>query len=295
MAQEDVTHLLPGEGNEEAQQQPQPEPTPEPEPVETVTWKVRGEERQIPVDRLDSLAEAMGTTRETALMYLQTGKDAGGVYRELRERERELAQREAEIAQRAAQFQQPSQPQRPAYGQPTHQQVQQNGLPDDPLDLLRWQAEQIRILQERMEQGFRATEEQQKLFAETVEAERRRVDSEQIDSAFKRLVEQKKQAGLPVPDWDVLEQELLDSGLAQNKRLPWDKAFERAYRNVYFDDVQRTAERKATDRLRDPKATITVTGGSGGAAKPAAAPNAADQLGGLTWGQGLDFIPESRR
>ena len=293
---EDVTHLLPGEGPvEEAQQQPQPEVAPEPEPVETVTWKVRGEERQIPVDRLDALAESMGTSRETALMYLQTGKDAGSHYQELKQRERELMRREYEIEQRLQQQPPPQPPQPQRYGQPTHQQFQQGGLPEDPLDLLRWQAEKMAQLEARLEQGFRATEEQQKLFAETVEAERRRVDSEAIDTAFKRLVESKKQAGLPVPDWDTIEQEMLESGLAQNKRLPWDKAFERAYKNVYFEDASRMAERRATDRLRDPKATITVSGGSGGSAKPAAPPNAADMLGSTTWGQIIEGIPESRR
>jgi hypothetical protein len=292
---DDVTHLLPGEGPVE--EAPQPEVVAQPEPVETVTWKVRGEERQIPVDRLDSLAESMGTSRETALMYLQTGKDAGSHYQELKLRERELAQREAELDQRANQYQ-PT-PQRQPYGQPTHQQYQpqqqSNGLPDDPLDLLRWQAQQIQALQERMEHGFRATEEQQKMFAETVQQERNRIESTQIESAFKHLVDTKKQAGMPVPDYETIEREMLESGMAQNRSLPWDKAFERAYRNVYFDDASRMAERKATDRLRDPKATITVAGGSGGAAKPAAPPTAEQSLGSMTWGQAIEGIPESRR
>ena len=260
-------------------------------PVETVTFKVRGEERQIPADRLDSLAESIGVSRDAALMWLQTGKDAGSHYNELRQRERELATREAEYQHRASQP--PPQPQAPQYGQP-YQTQQQNGFPDDPIDLLRWQAQQIQMLQERMEHGFRATEEQQKMFAETVQQERNRIESTQIESAFKHLVDTKKQAGMPVPDYETIEREMLESGMAQNRSLPWDKAFERAYRNVYFDDASRMAERKATDRLRDPKATITVAGGSGGAAKPPAPPNAADQLGGMTWGQGLDFIPDKR-
>jgi hypothetical protein len=290
---EDVTHLLPGEGPVE--EAPQPEIAPEPEPVETVTWKVRGEERQIPADRLDALAESMGTTRETALMYLQTGKDAGNHYVELKQRERELAMREAELNQRATQYQQPQQPQR--YGQPTHQQVQQpqGGMPDDPIDLLRWQAQQIQALQERMDQGFRATEEQRRMFEQTMEQERNRIESTQIESAFNHLIESKKQAGLPIPDRETIEREMIESGLVYNKALPWEKAFERAYKNVYFDDYGRQAERKAMDRLRDPKATITVTGGSGGAAKPAAPPSAEQTLGSMTWGQAIEGIPEARR
>lgn len=294
MIPEDVTHFLPGEGGEEVQQQ---EPAPVETPVETVTFKVRGEERQIPASILDSLAESLGTSRDAAQMWLQTGKDAGSHYNELRQRERELAQREYELQQRASQP--PPQPQYPQYGQPTHQQFQQhpqqNGLPEDPIDLLRWQAQRLQALEERINTGFRATEEQQKHFAIAYQEEQNRVQGEQIQSAFKHLVESKKSAGLPVPDYETIEREMLESGLAQNRNLTWDQAFDRAYKNVYFDDYGRMAERRAMEKLRDPKAQVTVPGPNSSAPPAPPKQTAETLLGGMTMGQGLDFIPESRR
>lgn len=293
MIPEDVTHLLPGEGNEEVPQETAPVET----PVETVTFKVRGEERQIPVDRLDSLGESLGVSRDAALMWLQTGKDAGSHYNELRQRERELAQREYELEHRASQP--PPQPQYPQYGQPTHQQFQQqpqqNGLPEDPLDLLRFMAARQQQLEERINNGFRATEEQQKVFAQAYKEEQNRVQGEQIQSAFKHLVESKKSAGLPVPDYEVIEREMLESGLAHNRNLSWDQAFDRAYKNVYFDDYGRMAERRAMEKLRDPKAQVTVPGPNSSAPPAPPKATAESMLGGMSWGDGLQFIPESKR
>ena len=288
MTPDDVTHLLPGEGNEEVPQ----EPAPVEMPVETVTFKVRGEERQIPADRLDSLAESIGVSRDAALMWLQTGKDAGSHYNELRQRERELATREAEYQHRASQP--PPQPQAPQYGQP-YQTQQQNGFPDDPIDLLRWQAQQIQQLTERMNQGFKATEEQQKMFNQAFQEQRQKDQTEQITSSFKHLVDSKKQAGLPAPDYETIEREMIESGLAQNKNLTWEQAFERAYKNVYFDDYGRMAERRAMEKLRDPRAQVTVPGPN--ASAPAAPPKqtAENILGNMTWGEGIQGIPETRR
>jgi len=280
MIPEDISHLAEPGGEVVEEQQPQPEPEQIETPVETVTFKVRGEERQIPVDRLDALSETMGVSRDATLMWLQTGKDAGDVYRDLRQREREQ-----ERQQRSGYQQPQSQPQ---YGQ------QQNGLPDDPVELLRLMAQRQQQLEEMVQRSYQTFEEQQRAYQQEKQQELLQREQEAISSAFKRLVETKKAAGLPVPDFDTIEREVIDSGMARKGGPAWEQAFERAYRNLYFEDYGRAAERRAIEKLRDPNAKITIAGGGSTAPKPQPANTAADKLAGLTWTEGIQFLPEAR-
>ena len=295
MIPEDISHLADPGGEQQQETQPQPDATQTTSEPETVTFKVRGEERQIPADRLDSLAEAMGVSRDATLMWLQTGKDAGSHYQELRAQARELAQKEAELNNLYQRIEQERQ-QRQGFSTPAPiSPMQPNGLPDDPVELLRWQANFMRQFHEDINKRFAGFDEWRQSFQQERLQEQQRRESAAIESSFQRLLDEKKKSNLPAPEWEIIERELMETGMAANRNITWEKAMERAYRNVYFDDYGRIAERRAMEKLRDPKATVTIAGGGSAAPRPPQTPTAEQQLSGLTVGEASQFLPDARR
>ena len=79
--------------------------------------------------------------------------------------------------------------------------------------------------------------------------------------------------------------------MAQNRRLSWEKAFEKAYRNLAWDSAQSVAGQAAVERLRDPKAQIVTPGSRSTAPAP---PASTDPLAGIRMSDLRDILPEHR-
>lgn len=292
MPTEDITPTVFPEG-EQPQQTEQQEAQPQPEAPEYIPFKVRGQERQISASNLDALANELGANRDTALMWLQSGKDYGQHVSEYRQRERELAQREAQVNAYLQQIEQERQA-RTVPRQPTGPQPAGVPTTDDPMEILRWQAQQLLAIQQRVEDQQKAFNEEREYFKQAMARhEEQRIEGEIVDTwqAFEKDLKAKN---LPVIPYEEIEREALMSGLAHNTRLPLKEVFQRAYRNLAWDDVQSNVEKTTMQKLRDPRATVTVPGGS---AAPTPKPKGSEieqALGSMKMGEVIEFIPERR-
>ena len=293
MPTEDITPTVFPEGEQQPQQEGQQPEVAQPEAPEYVPFKVRGQERQISASNLDALASELGANRETALMWLQSGKDYGQHVSEYRQRERELAQREAEVnayLQRIERERQAQTPARTTSSQPT-------GVPqtDDPMEYLRWQSQQLLAIQQRVDEQQKSFNEEREYFKQAMaQHERQRIEGEIVETwgAFEKELKAKN---LPVIPYEDIEREAMLTGLAYNTKLPLKEVFQRAYRNLAWDDVQSSVEKTTMQKLRDPRATVTVPGGS--SAPSPQKPQGSDierALGSMKMGEVIDFIPERR-
>ena len=295
---EDVSHFLPGqEPSQEAPQAEQPPsqeqpPSEAPAPQEeTVSWIIGGRERQIPVSLAQQFAKA--ALDEDDPETVRNAIALGSRYNSDMSRQgRENAQLRARLAQLEA-AQNGTMPMAPSQRQPQPQQPQyQNQQAPDPVnDPVNYLAHRFETRQEALERKFDAYIQAQQMAQQSQEQQR---EAQVLQQSYNNWAEKKKAQGFKnVPSLEEMDQLAADLELG-NTSLPYDKAFEVAWNVYYGDQVAQTAQRAAVDNLRKPNAKIVVPGASS-APKPAAQPSPADQLGGMTWGQGLDFIPESRR
>ena len=282
---------VPGITSPEAPQEPTVAQEPAPLPPETIPFKVRGEERQVSAASLDALASELGTSRDAALMWLQSGKDYGQHIQELRQRERELTQIEAELSARYQEMEK----QRSArmQGAPT-QPMQQNGLPggDDPMEYLRFLAQRVGKLDE-IEQKI---VEREQFWQQNFEKRQQAEEAEKIESAYTRLKDwvSREYPKISVPAWQELESELVQSGLAQNRRVSWDEAMQRAFKNLAWDRMQQVSQQSALERVRHPQAQIVVPGNQASSQPAPKTGSSLDQLGDMKFGEITDFIPRAR-
>lgn len=281
---EDVSHLLGGQEQQppqepQAEQPPSQEQPPSEAPAqEEELLNIAG--RQVPASIARQFAEALGEdpenfTNRAALMY-RYQSDMSRQGRENALLRQQLAQMQAQQVRPMAQPQGPPQ-QRPQIDPAT-----------DPVEYL---AHRFETRQEALERKFDAYMQAQQ---EAVRMQETQREAQVLEQSYNSWAERKKAQGYKnVPSLEEMDQLAADLELGATS-LPYDKAFEVAWNVFYGDQVAQQSQRAAVDKLRDPKAKIVVPG-SASAPKPAAQSSAADQLGGLTWGQVIDQIPESRR
>jgi hypothetical protein len=291
---EDVTHLLGGDQpppqEPQAEQPPSQEqpPSEAPAPEETVSWIIGGRERQIPVSLAQQFAKAAMDEEDPD--SVRNALALGSRYNSDMSRQgRENAQLRAKLAQLEAA--QGVQPMAPTQRQPQQPQYQNPQQPPDPTnDPVNYLAYRFDTRQEALERKFDAYIQAQQ--TATLHQEQQR-EAQVLEQSYNNWAEKKKAQGFKnVPSLEEMDQLAADLELGATS-LPYDKAFEVAWNVYYGDQVAQTAQKAAVDNLRKPNAKIVVPGG--GASRPAQpAANPADQLGGMTWGQGIEFIPEKR-
>lgn len=272
---------------------PQPETTPEPV-VETIPFKVRGEERQLRSDAVRALAEDLGYDDPQAVVnQLQMAKDAADVYRQARELYKRSRTPEAPEPQ--------YQPQQPQYQPPQSQQPRYAPQPaeEDPVALVRDIHGQVQQLAEMQRQMYEATQAQLQAQAYQRQREEAKLIRE-AQSTYQQFASELKQRGTPdhrVPDMEYLLEEAESMGMF-NTDLPINEIYRRTYRMLYADDLAQQAASEATQKLRNPKATVVVPGARSAAPAPAPPGNTIAgmeaQLGGLTMADIIDSLPKAR-
>lgn len=251
---------------------------------EFLTFKHGDNERPIPAQALKAISEAMGWKNErAALNALQIAADAKDYYDE--------AKQLYQVARR--------QPQQ--YGEPTHQQYrpnpQQNGYQQQP----QGEAEPDPI------QMLREIRQEQARFNEYVSLQQQREQAQlqsqaqalirQTDDEYRKFASDLAARGVPkdrIPNKDTLLSEAEMMGMFESNLSVGDM-YRRVYRMQYADDLVDFGIQSQMQRLRDPKAQVTVPAArqSPQAPPPAQTPEAI--LGNMTWGEGLQSIPETRR
>jgi hypothetical protein len=286
----------------EAEGQPQEaiEAPPEQQPQEEfVNARYRGEEVPLPSAAVDVLAQALKTTREGAVNWVQRNMDANRAWNEaerFRQQSDAYYQELESLRQRGGQQPQQPPPYQPPYAPPPqYPQQPVQGAEDDPISLLKLTARQIQQLtqnQDQMRQDWQRERDRMK-----AEYEERQTTEEQarvMAYGEEFVTEKNKTRKNPIPLRDLLE-EVQISGLHRSG-LPWERIFDKAYRVLTYEEAGETAQQNLMQRLRAPDARVIIPGAP--ASQPAPKDNRSEAekaIGDMKWGQAVEFIPEARR
>lgn len=275
MAPEDVTHFLNNEGGTEQQtaETTNTEPAATPEaPEMPQTYRI-GEREYAPGE----LETKLRIAEDYEKNFAQLRKEQ----REAWQAQQRAQQIEAEWQQHLAQQEQARHAQHP----------QQAPADDDPIAMLRALNNEVRSIREQQEQ-------ERQYFKQQLEQQWLAEQADKVDQAYQGLNSwvdaEVERTGRKLPKFsiDELEQEIVESGMAQNKRLSWQSAMRKAYQNLAWDAAMQAAEQAPIERLQNRKATVTVPGGRGSAA-PAPAP-ADNGIGSMSVADMREFFPERR-
>lgn len=282
MATEDVSHLLPGEGQEEpqetAEQQPQAEQQVEQAPEELVPFKWGNRQHEVPKSLLEQLSQYVEDDPEEIRNSWQRGKDYS---RAIYEARREAAALRAQLAERQG-YNPTPQPQ--AQQQPGKPQFD----PDDPISQVRFLAQSVPQQMQEMREQFNSWIQAQQQAQQAQAMER---ESQLLKQTYDTWSERKRAQGFKnVPSIEEMDQLAASLGLGSTD-ISYDKAFEVTWLHYYGDQVAQHQQKAAVDKLRDPKARIVVPGATGQAPKPKAE-SAESQLSGMTVAQMREFYPE---
>lgn len=273
MAPEDVSHLLnTDEGGTEQQA-----------PESTNTEQAAPEAPEMPQTYRIGEREYAPGELETKL---RIAEDYEKNFAQLRKEQREAWQAQQRASQIEAEWQQYLAQQQQAQQRPQ----QQAPADDDPIAMLRALNNEVRSIREQQEQ-------ERQYFKQQLENQWLAEQAEKVDQAYRGLnswVEtEAERTGRRLPKFSIeeLEQEIVESGMAQNKRLSWENAMRKAYQNLAWDQAMQAAEQAPIERLQNRKATVTVPGGRGGSAPaPQAAPSD-NGLGNMTVADMREFFP----
>jgi hypothetical protein len=282
--------------------EPQVEQVVEPQPQEdSISVRYRGEERALPAAGVDTLAQALGTTREGAVNWIQRNMDANRAWNEAekhRQHAEELDSRwQDHLATQGGQYQrqftqpQPTPP--PQYQQPTYTPPPQ--AEEDPIQMLRAiRSENQRILQanEAMTKAWEAERDRMKAEYETRQTHE---ELARVNSAADDYIKQHNDGGKIRISKDDLLSEVQISGLHMS-RLPWERIFDKAWRVLTYDDAGQTAQQNLMQRLRAPDAKVIIPGAP--ASQPAPVEKRSDAerlLAGMSTRDAIELMPEVRR
>lgn len=271
---------------EGVQQEAQPEVPPQPE-TEPYRFKYRGEERELPKDIVESFAGVLNTTPQGVVNLLQRSREADRIYAEKArlQEERDAYLQELEALRQQRMGYQPPQPQ---YAPPP--QYQQPDGQVDPIAML----QQInRELREWKETSAKEREELvQRLNAQTEIERAQRIEG----MAEQFLDERNKGRKSPIGVDDFLAEVEISGGAAP--WLPLERAFDRAWRIMTYDEAGPQAEKRVLEELRKPTAKVVIPGAgqSSGSASPqqSSLEKLEAQLGDMKWGEVVPHIPERR-
>lgn len=278
--------------------EPTAEPQGEPEPQEEyVPLRFRGEEKAVPKRLIDELAQSLGSDAATGAMRIQQSWDASRVYEETKQKEREwqryLREQEREHEERLQQLESQWQAKLSQY-----QQGPQKPDPDDPIELLKLSLSEQRRVMERIASIETRQDEERKHFAAMIEEQRQVEDGQRISGAYDGAKKEwaEKHPGVRLPSEEEIEGYLLDTGLAHNRRVPWERAFRIALRDLTYDQLPEISSAAALNRLRNPQAKIVTPGSSGPKAPAQPKPSDAESLvGEMSISDMREFAPPERR
>lgn len=269
----DITDGLPQE-SQQPLEAPVEAPQEEIQP-ETIPYRGRDGEYQLPADAATQVAAALGFDNPAALVNkLRMADEADAIYRESREalkrahRATQQPQPDAyyqeQEARRAQQYRPPQQ--RPQYQSPEE-------AADDPLAMIR-----------AMNAGLAEMRQQQAGILEYVDWQRQQALAEynqkrqnlerDVNTEYGKLVDELRKKNTPdwkIPDRDSLLWEAEQMGMFGGS-LPPGEMVRRTYKMIYGDDIAQEAAATALQAARSPKARITVS--TGKAATPPQAPPA---------------------
>ena len=299
---EDISQLAPPEGAQETQVEETKQPEIPIAQTDPYRIKYRGEEREVPRDLVDNFAPYLGTNPTGVVNLLQRAQEANRIWNEnvRLQQERDSLMQELEAARQARMggFQPPQA--QPTYAPPTPQYATppyglQQPAQDDPMAILMAQQQMLRQMQQDF-QGLRSTlSAEQERLKEQAQEQALDQQTREIDAMAERFLGEHNKGRKEQITKDEFIQEVMLSG-GSNRYVPLERAFDRAWRIITYDERGETAQRQMMDKLRDPRAQVIVPGAS--PAQPPTADKRSDAekaLAGMTWGQGIEFIPEARR
>lgn len=284
--------IQPAEGET---QQPEVEAPQEPQ-EEYVPLRFRGEERQVRKALIDELAQTLGGSEIAAANRVQQMWEADRVFQESKRKEQEwqrhLRDLEEQTTQRQQQIEQEWQ-KRLAQAQ--------GGLskpdPDDPVELLKLSVSEQRKLAEKIAAIEQRQEEERQHFAAMIEEQRQVEDSQRISAAYEGAKKEftEKYKKIELPSEAEIEDYLLETGLANNRRVPWERAFRIALRDLTYDQIPQLSSADTLDRLRNPQAKIVTPGSSGPAVKPVEKKTDLEaMIGDMKMGEVIPNLPSAR-
>lgn len=296
----DITDGLPVE-QPPTQEAPVAEPVEAAPEPETIPYRGKSGEAQIPADAAAAVAAALGFENPAALVNrLRMAEEADDIYKDARRMYRASQQRaaqpdpyyQAQEAQRQQQQQQYRQPQRPQY------QAQEEAA-DDPLALIRaMRAELSEVRQASQSMAEFVDYQRQQAVAEYHRKREELVNG--VNHEYVKLVDGLKKKNTPewkIPERDQLLWEAEQMGM-YNSTLSPGEIINRTYRIVYGDDIAQEAAANALQAARSPKARVTVSTGKQVQQPPAPSANTIAgmeaALGGLHFRDIADNLPQAR-
>lgn len=295
----DITDGIPQES--QVPVEPTVEATVEEQGPETIPYRGRDGEYNIPADAAAIVAAAIGYDNPAALINkLRMADETDAIYRESREALRRAHRQSQPQPQQDAYFQdqetrraqQYRQPQEPQYRQPDPARQ------DDPLEMIRSMREEMRQVRE---QGAAMAEYVEYQRQESIRnfQQRQQTLEREVRTEYGKLADELRKKNTPdwkIPDMESLLTEAEQMGMFGGS-LPPGEIVRRTYRMVYGEDIAQEAAAAALQAARNPKARVTVS--TGKQVQPAAPP-AANSIEGMEAALGnLRFsgvdLPHERR
>ena len=296
----DVTQFAQGDGLQPPQEPQEPQPAPEPQPPsDPYKIKYRGEEREVPRELVDNFAPYLGTNPTGVINLLQRGREADRIWNENTRLQQEIeALRQERMggfqAPAPAPYQQPQyQPPQPQYAPPPY--GLQQPAQDDPIALINSLAQMQRMTHQEIQELRTTLKNEQESMRQQAQEQRENQQAREIDSMAEHfLLEHNKNRREQITKEEFLQEVSLSGG--SNSYVPLDRAFDRAWRQITWDERGEAAQRDLMEKLRDPKAQVVVPGAPSSQTPAIDKRSEAEKaLAGLTWGQAIEYIPEARR
>lgn len=247
-------------------------------PEETVPYRVGDQEVPLPLSALQQIAERIGYDNAAAVVnQLRNGAEA----QEIIKQARTIYQNARQRSQQYAQPQQPPVDQRWQQHLAAQQQRQQPQDPDDPLQMLSEMRAEIRQLREQQ-----MAREQMAYQRETQKLER---EANTEYAKFKSELLSRK-----IPEWKIPDRDYLLAEAEMLGMFHGDTSIGEMYRNVYkmmnadalIESAASNAVQSHVERLRDPRAKVTVP-----VARPAPAQPQAQGIDSMKIG---DILPDGK-
>lgn len=263
---------------------------PESQAEEFIPYKYRGQEVPLPLQAAEQIAQAIGWKggAQALVNQLQIAQDAKEFYDAGRRYYQSNAAPQGP-PQAPPGYGQPPAPQQ--YRQPQYQPPVQPQAEDGP--------DPIAILQQLNQKmsAFDAYVQEQRQQAEYQQQQAMWRAQREAENEHKRFADDLVKRGTPpekIPDMWRLLQEANEIGLL-SAGLPPGEIFNRVYRMNHADDMVQYGVQRQMAQLRDPKAQVTVPATRQPVNPvPPAQTNAEQLLGGMTWSDALQSIPERR-
>ena len=270
-------------------------------PPETIPYRGKSGEYQLPADALTQLATAMGFDNPAAVVNkLRMADEADAIYRESRQalkmahqaRQQQPAPDPYYQAQEAQRQQQQQQ-----YRQPQYRP--QEEAQDDPLALIRAMNAQMAEMRQAQQSVNDYIEYQRQQALQELYRKREELVNG-VNHEYGRLVDDLKKKNAPewkIPERDRLLWEAEQMGM-YNSTLPPSEIISRTYKLLYGDDIAEAAVASALQAARSPRARVTVSTGKQVQQAPAPAGNTIAgmeaALGGLHFRDIADNLPHAR-